>query len=70
MKFWRWFCLLAVGLNLAACATSTTSTVVPANPTVADAEVVTRPASWNEQSHGDTAEPNYGVVFPQNKVIN
>ena len=67
MKFWRWLCLLAVGLNLAACATSTPATVVPAEPTAEDA-AVNRPAGWNEASHGDSAEPNYAVVFAQNKV--
>lgn len=67
MKFWRWLCLLAIGLNLAACATSTPTTVVTAEPTAEDA-AVTRPVGWNEASHGDSAEPNYAVVFAQNKV--
>ncbi|WP_110513575.1 CotH kinase family protein [Herpetosiphon llansteffanensis] len=66
MKFWRWLCLVAVGLNLAACTASSTATVVPAEATVVAG--VTRPAGWNEASHGESAEPNYAVVFPQNAV--
>ncbi|MFD3165216.1 CotH kinase family protein [Herpetosiphon sp. NSE202] len=66
MKYWRWLCLLAVGLNLVACATSSTTTVVPAETTVVDG--VTRPAGWTEASHGESAEPNYAVVFPQDAV--
>lgn len=27
-----------------------------------------RPDGWSEESHGDDADPNYAVVFPQDKV--
>lgn len=31
-------------------------------------EEVTRPAGWTEESHSNEADPNYAVVFPQDKV--
>lgn len=31
-------------------------------------DAVARPAGWEEASHGDSAEPNYAVVFPDDKV--
>jgi spore coat protein H len=34
----------------------------------ADAETVERPEGWNEETHGANIEPNYEVVFPQDKV--
>ncbi len=52
--------LLAVSLmlvGLAACAPPGTGT----------AEVA-RPAGWSDATHGNGAEPNYAVVFPQDKV--
>ena len=32
------------------------------------AEAGLRPAGWSEDSHGDDADPNYEVVFPQDEV--
>jgi hypothetical protein len=52
--------LLAVSLmlaGLAACSPPETGT----------AEVA-RPAGWSDATHGNDAEPNYAVVFPQDKV--
>lgn len=31
-------------------------------------ETAARPAGWSEDSHGNDAEPNYEVVFPQDQV--
>jgi hypothetical protein len=31
-------------------------------------ETVARPEGWSEETHGDEAEPNYDVVFPDDKV--
>ena len=27
-----------------------------------------RPSGWSDDSHGKNAEPNYSIVFPQDKV--
>jgi spore coat protein H len=35
---------------------------------LASAQDVTRPEGWNEASHGNDVDPNYEVVFPQDKV--
>ena len=37
-------------------------------PAAAKAEAVARPKSWSEETHGNDAEPNYEVVFAQDKV--
>ncbi len=34
----------------------------------AESDAVERPAGWSEESHSNDAEPNYEVVFPQDKV--
>lgn len=34
----------------------------------AKAEAVARPQGWSEETHGNDAEPNYEVVFPQDQV--
>lgn len=41
-----------------------------ANPAVGvnAADSVTRPAGWTEETHGKKADPNYSVVFPDDKV--
>lgn len=31
-------------------------------------QTVTRPAGWSEDSHGNDASPNYGIVFPADTV--
>jgi hypothetical protein len=31
-------------------------------------EPVTRPEGWTDETHGNDAEPNYDVVFPQDEV--
>ncbi|MCB0210778.1 MAG: CotH kinase family protein [Anaerolineae bacterium] len=33
-----------------------------------DAETSERPAGWGEESHSNKADPNYDIVFPQDKV--
>lgn len=38
------------------------------SPALAQDGDSSRPAGWNEASHGKSTEPNYTVVFPQNKV--
>ena len=35
---------------------------------VAETDTVTRPEGWSEETHGNDAEPNYDVVFPDDKV--
>ena len=35
---------------------------------LAAAQDVARPEGWNEASHGNDVDPNYEVVFPQDKV--
>ncbi len=45
-----------------------TATPAAATPGAATTGVVERPASWDEESHGSDAEPDYAVVFPQDKV--
>jgi spore coat protein H len=35
---------------------------------VAAAQDVTRPEGWDDESHGNDVDPNYAVVFPQDKV--
>jgi spore coat protein H len=64
------FLLLAL-LLLAACAQAPAS--VTDNAAVATSEPITggdagRPEGWDEASHGEDAEPNYAVVFPDDKV--
>jgi hypothetical protein len=34
----------------------------------ADADTVTRPKGWSEETHGNDADPNYEVVFSEDKV--
>lgn len=48
-------------------ATKTTSAISATAATAAD-QAVKRPAGWSEASHGNKANPDYAVVFPQNKV--
>lgn len=43
-------------------------TAEPAAEPAASTDGVERPAGWSEASHGSDAEPNYAVVFPQDKV--
>lgn len=52
---------------LAACAAAPASGGSAAQSTSAGAGVA-RPDGWNEASHGDGAEPNYAVVFPDDKI--
>jgi hypothetical protein len=35
---------------------------------VAATDTVARPEGWSEETHGNGTEPNYDVVFPDNKV--
>ncbi len=51
----------------AAVTSAATSTLVEA-ATEADDEKVTRPAGWSDDTHSNEVEPNYEVVFPQDKV--
>ncbi len=49
------------------------SQVTPGSaPTSATTEAntadIARPAGWSDATHGDDAEPNYAVVFPQDRV--
>jgi len=49
----------------AAPATATT----PATPAAEDGEdAVVRPAGWTDATHSNAVDPNYAVVFPQDKV--
>lgn len=42
---------------------------LPKNQTLElKSEEITRPAGWSEKTHGQDAEPNYEIVFPQDKV--
>ena len=34
----------------------------------ADEEEIIRPEGWGEETHSNDAEPNYDIVFPQDKV--
>ena len=34
----------------------------------AEGEEVARPAGWTEETHSNDVDPNYAVVFPQDKV--
>jgi spore coat protein H len=70
--------LVLLASLLAACSQSNTpsssdssapsSTDATATPTQSSNSNVQRPANWNETSHGDSVEPNYAVVFPEDKV--
>lgn len=76
---WSMPLLLALLLALlAGCANTPTSTsdgaavaveqqANPA-PSAASEAAIECPEGWNDASHGNAAEPNYAVVFPQNKV--
>ena len=33
-----------------------------------ETDTVVRPEGWSEESHGNVAEPNYDVVFPDDRV--
>jgi spore coat protein H len=56
-------------VNTAATEASATAPATAASEAAAsEAEGVTRPAGWAEASHGDSAAPNYAVVFPQDTV--
>lgn len=63
--------LLKVSIN--ACEVSTSPAVEDTN-TVAEKEVDSEPNSaiqlegWGEESHSNEVEPNYEVVFPEDKV--
>lgn len=63
--------LLMVSMN--ACAVTTSAAIKDTN-TVSETEVelepnsATRPEDWSEESHSNEAEPNYEVVFPEDKV--
>lgn len=63
--------LLKVSLN--ACEVSTSPAVEDTN-TVAEQEVDSEPnfktwqEDWGEESHSNEAEPNFDVVFPEDKV--
>ena len=35
---------------------------------VAATDAAARPEGWSEETHGNEAEPNYDVVFPDNRV--
>ena len=38
------------------------------NKDTAAEQIIDRPAGWNAASHGDKTDPNYALVFPENKV--
>jgi spore coat protein H len=43
-------------------------TVVGEDQVTSEEEGIIRPEGWSEATHGDSAEPNYEVVFPQDEV--
>lgn len=53
---------------LSACATSAPSAEGSQPSTTAASNDPARPAGWNEASHGNSVEPNYAVVFPEDRV--
>jgi spore coat protein CotH len=59
--------LLLVAITLGACAVQPADSGA-ATATPAASATIVRPAGWTEATHGDQAEPNYAVVFPQDKV--
>lgn len=56
-------CLL-LSASVAACSPFPAAT----SSTSAEDQANARPAGWTSATHGDEAEPNYDVVFPENKV--
>ncbi|HYF66398.1 MAG TPA: CotH kinase family protein [Herpetosiphonaceae bacterium] len=65
----RAFALLMIAAMLGACSARPAGGMPPASGEAAPAESVAgRSADWTEATHGDQAEPNYAVVFPQDKV--
>lgn len=67
--------LLVTGLNgcAGAISTSTDGDAVPQQALQTTAEPITldtvsRPEGWSEKTHGDAVEPNYDVVFPDDRV--
>jgi hypothetical protein len=54
--------------RVAASATAKPTTAAVAKPTTSAKQAIERPAGWLEASHGDDVEPDYAVVFPQDKV--
>lgn len=75
----RWLSVMLIALllpTLAACSvqqadTSASVASEAGSPTTGDSastDTAGRPAGWSNESHSDQAEPNYEVVFPQDKV--
>jgi len=69
-RVWRLTALAIIAaVMLAACGTPVPSGSTPAVDTaVTTSPVETRPAGWSAESHGNEADPNYAVVFPQDQV--
>ena len=44
------------------------SAAVTPTATDAEADAIERPEGWSEETHGDDADPNYDVVFAQDRV--
>lgn len=63
---------LALGLILTLAAgflfLTQTNVVDAATSTPAQQQTVERPAGWSDETHGNKVDPNYEVVFPQDKV--
>lgn len=66
------FMALLFGLLLIGCnSTTTAETAVISNTTAnttSDTDGISRPDGWTEETHSNDVDPNYDVVFPDNKV--
>ncbi|KNY25967.1 CotH kinase family protein [Pseudobacteroides cellulosolvens] len=55
-------------LKMLAASTCLVFSLVNINPIGINAADVTRPQGWTEESHGKKADPNYSLIFPEDKV--
>lgn len=53
---------------LTACSAKTPSEPSTESPKAGGSATPTRPDGWSDESHGNEAEPNFGLVFPSDKV--
>ena len=64
--------LILLSLALSACSSATPAATEESVDQTASAETgseeITRPTNWNDETHSSDVNPNYEVVFPEDKV--